>query len=158
MNDFGLELERNGRLEEAHSAFSYTPVRDESGEISGLFGACIEITDSIALRAGEARLRDNDRRKDEFLATPAHALRVEPVDVARLVESALETTAPAVKKAGCTARISPPPVPGRGAASRSPRACRSRQPCSRMPLQRQRSTPLHRRTTMSDVQLEVAGA
>jgi signal transduction histidine kinase len=36
-------------------------------------------------------------------------LRLEPVDVARLVSSALETTAPAVKKAGCTARLSGPP-------------------------------------------------
>jgi hypothetical protein len=31
MDDFGLMLDRNGRLEEAHFAFSYTPVRDESG-------------------------------------------------------------------------------------------------------------------------------
>jgi signal transduction histidine kinase len=168
MNDFGLELERNGRLEEAHFAFSYTPVRDEAGTISGLFGACIEITDSIALRASEARLRDNDRRKDEFLATLAHelrnplaplrnaiflmkgaleparvqalrdmmerqvdqmvrlvddlldisritqgkiVLRPEPVDVALLVSGALETTAPAVRKAGCTVRVSLPPRP-----------------------------------------------
>jgi signal transduction histidine kinase len=75
MEDFSLELDRHGRLEEAHFSFSYTPVRDESGSIQGLFGACIEITDSIALRASEARLRDNDRRKDEFLATLAHELR-----------------------------------------------------------------------------------
>jgi signal transduction histidine kinase len=166
MEDFSLELDRHGRLEEAHFSFSYTPVRDESGDISGLFGACIEITDSIALRASEARLRDNDRRKDEFLATLAHELRnplaplrsaifllkgapdpdrlpalrdmmerqvdqlvhlvddlldvsritqgkillrVVPVDVARVLESALETTAPAVKKAGCTVRVSAPP-------------------------------------------------
>jgi PAS domain-containing protein len=75
MEDFSLELDRHGRLEEAHFSFSYTPVRDDSGAISGLFGACIEITDSIALRASESRLRDNDRRKDEFLATLAHELR-----------------------------------------------------------------------------------
>ena len=165
MEDFSLELDRHGRLEEAHFSFSYTPVRDDDGGICGLFGACIEITDSIALRASEARLRDNDRRKDEFLATLAHelrnplaplrnaiflmkgapdsgrveslrgmmerqvdqivrlvddlldvsritqgkiVLRLEPVDIAQVVSSALETAAPAMKKAGCTARVSLP--------------------------------------------------
>ena len=168
MEDFSLELDRHGRLEEAHFSFSYTPVRDDAGRISGLFGACIEITDSIALRASEARLRDNDRRKDEFLATLAHelrnplaplrsaiflmkgapdagrvqslrdmmerqvdqivrlvddlldvsritqgkiVLRMEPVDMAAVVSSALETAAPALKKAGCTASVSLPPKP-----------------------------------------------
>ena len=82
MDDFGLMLDRNGRLEEAHFAFSYTPVRDESGSISGLFGACIETTERQALRASEAqlqvlveKLREADRRKDEFLAMLAHELR-----------------------------------------------------------------------------------
>ena len=167
MEDFSLELDRHGRLEEAHFSFSYTPVRDDTGAISGLFGACIEITDSIALRASESRLRDNDRRKDEFLATLAHelrnplaplrnalflmkdapeaarvqalrammerqvdqmvrlvddlldvsritqgkiTLRLAPVDIAQVVSSALETAAPAVKKAGCTTRVSMPPA------------------------------------------------
>jgi signal transduction histidine kinase len=165
MEDFSLELDRNGRRAEAHFSFSYTPVRDDDGRVCGLFGACIEITDSIALRASEARLRDNDRRKDEFLATLAHelrnplaplrnaifllkdaqdagrvqalremmerqvdqmvrlvddlldvsritqgkiTLRRERVDMARVVSSALETAAPAVKKAGCTARAALP--------------------------------------------------
>jgi PAS domain S-box-containing protein len=65
MDDFGLMLERNGRLEEAHFAFSYTPVRDDDGTVAGLFGACIEITDQVV----------ENRRKDEFLATLAHELR-----------------------------------------------------------------------------------
>jgi PAS domain S-box-containing protein len=72
LQDFGLMLDRGGRLEEAHFAFSYTPVRDEGGRIVGLFGACIELTERV--RAEQA-LREADRRKDAFLATLAHELR-----------------------------------------------------------------------------------
>jgi signal transduction histidine kinase len=79
MQDFGLELARGGQLEEAHFAFSYTPVRDEAGRVAGLFGACIELTEVLraqhALRESEAQLREADRRKDAFLATLAHELR-----------------------------------------------------------------------------------
>jgi len=37
-------------------------------------------------------------------------LRLAPVDIAQVVSSALETAAPAVKKAGCTTRLSMPPA------------------------------------------------
>jgi signal transduction histidine kinase len=72
MDDFSLMLDRHGRLEEAHFAFSYTPVRDESGAVAGLFGVCIETTDGFRM---QQKLREADRRKDEFLATLAHELR-----------------------------------------------------------------------------------
>jgi PAS domain S-box-containing protein len=47
MDDITLELDRRGNLEESHFAFSYTPARDESGAVAGLFGVCIETTDQI---------------------------------------------------------------------------------------------------------------
>ena len=72
MDDFGLMLEREGRLEEAHFAFSYTPVRDDSGAVAGLFGVCIETTQGVRM---QEELRETHRRKDEFLATLAHELR-----------------------------------------------------------------------------------
>jgi PAS domain S-box-containing protein len=51
MEDFGLPLDRHGRVEEAHFAFGYTPVRDEKGQVIGLFGNCIETTGQVrALR------------------------------------------------------------------------------------------------------------
>ena len=51
MEDFGLMLDRRGRLEEAHFAF-YTPAREEAGNVAGLFGACIETTSQVnAVRA-----------------------------------------------------------------------------------------------------------
>jgi len=47
MDDISLELDRRGKLEEAHFAFSYTPVRQEDAAVAGLFGVCIEITDQV---------------------------------------------------------------------------------------------------------------
>ena len=47
MEDFGLTLDRQGRMEEAHFAFSYTPARDEDGRVVGLFGSCIETTAQV---------------------------------------------------------------------------------------------------------------
>jgi PAS domain S-box-containing protein len=47
MEDFALQLHRHGRMEEAHFAFAYAPVRDDSGHVGGLFGTCIETTAQI---------------------------------------------------------------------------------------------------------------
>jgi signal transduction histidine kinase/PAS domain-containing protein len=47
MEDFSLDLERNGRLAEAHFSFSYTPVRNQEGTVAGLFGTCIETTVAV---------------------------------------------------------------------------------------------------------------
>ncbi len=59
MDDITLELDRNGRPEEAHFAFSYTPVREETGVVGGLFGACIETTELIrAERQTQLRFLD----------------------------------------------------------------------------------------------------
>jgi signal transduction histidine kinase len=61
MDDFSLDLERNGILAEAHFSFSYTPVRDKKGTVAGLFGSCIETTASVAnarlLAKSEERLQ-----------------------------------------------------------------------------------------------------
>lgn len=52
--DLPLLMERNGYLEEAYFTFSFSPVRDESGGIGGVFCAGTETTDRII---GERRLR-----------------------------------------------------------------------------------------------------
>jgi PAS domain S-box-containing protein len=49
-----LIMERNGYAEEAYFTFSYSPVRDESGGVGGIFCAVIETTQQII---GERRLR-----------------------------------------------------------------------------------------------------
>lgn len=45
MDDLALALDRSGSLQEAHFSFSYTPVRDGSGVVAGLFGVCTETTE-----------------------------------------------------------------------------------------------------------------
>lgn len=47
MSDLALELDRPDRQREAHFAFGYTPVRNEDGEVVGLFCACTETTDQV---------------------------------------------------------------------------------------------------------------
>ena len=47
MDDITLELDRHGKPEEAHFSFSYTPVREDSGEVGGLFGTCTDTTATV---------------------------------------------------------------------------------------------------------------
>jgi PAS domain S-box-containing protein len=50
MDDITFVMHRNGYPEEAHFAFSYTPVRSEGGEVDGMFCACTETTQEVAVR------------------------------------------------------------------------------------------------------------
>lgn len=50
MDDITFVMHRNGYPEEAHFAFSYTPVRNESGEVEGMFCACTETTEEVKAR------------------------------------------------------------------------------------------------------------
>ena len=47
MNDITLMMERKGYTEETHFAFSYTPIRDETGSVAGIFCPCMEITGQV---------------------------------------------------------------------------------------------------------------
>ncbi|MBV8607165.1 MAG: PAS domain S-box protein, partial [Singulisphaera sp.] len=49
-----------------------TPIRDDHGTITKWFGTCTDIDDQ---KRAEEALKENDRRKDEFLAMLAHELR-----------------------------------------------------------------------------------
>ncbi|WP_257457947.1 ATP-binding protein [Archangium lipolyticum] len=49
-----LCLDRNGYVEEAYFTYAYSPIRDESGGIGGIFCACTETTERIL---GERRLQ-----------------------------------------------------------------------------------------------------
>jgi PAS domain S-box-containing protein len=55
MDDFAIDLDRRGRMEEAHFSFSYTPAVDETGLVAGLFGVCTETTEQVL----ELRRRQN---------------------------------------------------------------------------------------------------
>ena len=59
MDDLVLLIERNDQMEETHFSFSFTPVRDETGAVAGIFCACTETTAQVTAArqlAGE-RLR-----------------------------------------------------------------------------------------------------
>ncbi|KQT57388.1 MULTISPECIES: PAS domain-containing protein [unclassified Aureimonas] len=50
MDDIEFIMHRNGYPEEAHFAFSYTPVTMADGSIGGMFCACTETTEQVAAR------------------------------------------------------------------------------------------------------------
>src|SRR6201747_3293756 len=62
MDDFKIMLDRKGRLEEAHFAYSYTPVRDDNGDVVALFGACQEITERALAERQKVAEQERQRR------------------------------------------------------------------------------------------------
>ena len=62
MDDIELTMHRRGYQEETHFAFSYTPVRDENGDVCGFFCPCIEITEA---HHGVAEHHDRNRRNQQ---------------------------------------------------------------------------------------------
>jgi PAS domain S-box-containing protein len=68
MPDLALVTERNGFWEEAHFAFSYTPVRDESGAVAGMFCACSETTRTV--QAERRRLGESEQLQRLFARAP----------------------------------------------------------------------------------------
>ena len=74
--DLPLLMNRKGYDEQTWFTFSYSPVRDESGTVAGIFCACSETTQKVlverAMRESEARLRELnetlERRVTEAIA------------------------------------------------------------------------------------------
>ncbi|WP_293678732.1 PAS domain-containing protein [uncultured Phenylobacterium sp.] len=57
MDDLAISLDHTGQPEQARFRFSYTPVRDASGGVLGLFGTCTETTALVELEASNSLLR-----------------------------------------------------------------------------------------------------
>ncbi|EIM29073.1 PAS domain-containing sensor histidine kinase [Microvirga lotononidis] len=70
--DMHLVMERNGYPEDTWYTFSYSPVRDETGGIGGMFCACTETTQEVksraSLKAEQDRLRELFRQAPGFMA------------------------------------------------------------------------------------------
>jgi PAS domain S-box-containing protein len=67
-----FQREEGGPLELSYVNFVYQPLFDAEGAVSGIFAHGVDLTEQV--RTAEA-LRENDRRKDEFLALLGHELR-----------------------------------------------------------------------------------
>ncbi|UZK67757.1 PAS domain-containing hybrid sensor histidine kinase/response regulator [Sphingomonas sp. M1-B02] len=68
MDDITLMMNRRGYVEEAHFAFSYTPIRGDGGVVEGLFCACTEITEQVL--ADRRREADTQRQRQMFEQAP----------------------------------------------------------------------------------------
>jgi signal transduction histidine kinase len=68
MSDIELHMERRGFREETHFAFSYTPVRDETGAVAGFFCACTETTGQVL--ADRRALEQHERYRKLFQQAP----------------------------------------------------------------------------------------
>ena len=86
-----LTLHRHGHPEEMHFSFFFAPVRDEMGEVAGMFGACNDITAQVQaevrLAASEARHRSVLANMDEAFVLfdrDFHVIEVNP-EAERLV-------------------------------------------------------------------------
>ena len=67
--DLHLVMERNGYPEDTWYSFSYSPVRDESGRVAGMFCACTETTQKVLAERRLKRLNDElERRVADALA------------------------------------------------------------------------------------------
>ncbi len=62
MDDLHLTLHRNGGPEEAHFAFSYTPVPGDDGTVAGLFCACTETTRQVLAEREVLQAAERQRR------------------------------------------------------------------------------------------------
>jgi PAS domain S-box-containing protein len=87
LDDITLILERHGSPEEAHFAFSYTPVRDASGRVAGIFCPCTETTGQV--RAERGSVAERERLTQLFDQAPGFmAMLRGPEHVFELVNAA----------------------------------------------------------------------
>ncbi len=76
-----LRLDRtgDGEVEDTHWTFIYAPLREPDGHIERVMAFCHDVTDQVRARQHSEqvneRLRESERKKDEFLAMLGHELR-----------------------------------------------------------------------------------
>lgn len=83
MDDIELTMHRHGHPEETHFSFFYTPLRDENGEVRGVFCACNEVTAQVVAQrervAELARFRSLFEQSPSFVAVlrgPEHVFEL----------------------------------------------------------------------------------
>ncbi|WP_448702405.1 PAS domain S-box protein [Mucilaginibacter sp. AW1-3] len=70
--DFMVPLDRNGYLEDCYFDFSYSPIREEDGNIGGVLVICMETTEKVKsiqnVKESEARFRTMAESSDVMIA------------------------------------------------------------------------------------------
>ena len=108
VTDTRMFLDRNGYLEETFFTYSYSPIRDETGGIGGIFHPVTETTHLVlaerrlsALRSVAAATADS-KTVDETLSLAALALDEYPLDLPFVSLYRLHPSAPEARLAGST--------------------------------------------------------
>lgn len=113
MSDIELQMERKGYREETHFAFSYTPVRDDTGAVAGFFCACTETTAQVL--ADRRAMEQHERYRRLFQQAPGFiTILKEPNHVFEFVNDAYARLFGERDYIGKTAREVFPELEGQG--------------------------------------------
>ncbi|MEH6499357.1 MAG: PAS domain-containing protein [Pseudoalteromonas distincta] len=113
MNDIMLMMNRRGYSEETHFSFSYTPLRNDAGEICGIFCPCAEITSRVL---SERRLAEEAiKQRHLFERAPGFmAIISGPEHTFEFVNEAFRTLVGEREFVGATVREAMPELAGQG--------------------------------------------
>lgn len=101
-------LERHGYVEECFFTFSFSPIRDETGRVGGLFHPVIEMTGQMLSARQTRALRDltaqtsKAKSVDEALSLSAHALAQHDLDLPFVLLYALDPDVDQARLIGAT--------------------------------------------------------
>jgi signal transduction histidine kinase len=107
-DDMLLFMQRNGYLEEVYFTCSYSPIRDETGGIGGLFCACTETTARILAERRQRALRDLDARvcaattAEDACRLALDALAAHPADIPFVLLYLIDTGTTLARLVGAT--------------------------------------------------------
>lgn len=113
LEDLPLTMNRHGYDELTWFTFSYSPVRDETGTVRGMFCACTETTEKVlAIRRNEA---ERERLENLFRQAPGFmAMLTGPEHRFELVNAAYQRLVGGRSVLGLTAREALPELEGQG--------------------------------------------
>ena len=111
--DIVLMMERHGYREEAHFAFSYTPIVDADGAVCGIFCPCVETTGQVM--AARSQLAERERLDRLFEQAPSFmAMLAGPDHVFELANPAFRRLVGGRDPVGLPVRRALPELEGQG--------------------------------------------
>jgi len=89
--DFKVTLNRNGYLEDCYFDFSYSPIRDEKGDVGGILVICMETTDKYHAIGGFQAMNEEMTAINEELAAANEQMAATNEELASVNEELLAT-------------------------------------------------------------------